>query len=289
MKKLLSLFLCILLLGGCAATYDGPTRTIPVLSRSEFLVHGSSGEIIENTKTEYTYDIYGNPVQLLHYNVTGDFEEEELTEKTTLRYDKSGNLIRKTLYDVTGWLPKQLSDIRYTYDAQGRLTETCHDGNVTLTVVYDDDTRTRTTTTETGAVTVEYLDERGFLLRSEATSSGGETIVEEYDRREDGEWTVNRTYRGGECTSVSERTFDEQGRPLLWTKTEDGETVTVYRWEYGETYEVQYYEAGKDTTVYHPDGTVMYRYSATPSGKLLNMTYYYYTEIQVPAEGDETP
>ena len=29
MKKLLSLLLGILLLSGCAATYDGPTRTSP--------------------------------------------------------------------------------------------------------------------------------------------------------------------------------------------------------------------------------------------------------------------
>ena len=32
MRKLLSLLLGILLLSGCAATYDGPTRTVPQLT-----------------------------------------------------------------------------------------------------------------------------------------------------------------------------------------------------------------------------------------------------------------
>ena len=33
MKKLISLFLCILLLTGCAATYDGPTESKTLLSK----------------------------------------------------------------------------------------------------------------------------------------------------------------------------------------------------------------------------------------------------------------
>ena len=288
MKKLLALLLALLLLSGCAATYDGPTDTRSVLSRCEVLIH-SDGEVIEHTVTEYSYDIYGNQVQFLHYTVTGDSSEQELTGKTSLRYDESGNLIRQTEYDITGWFPKKVSDSRYTYDAQGRMTSSIHDGKETVTIVYDDEARTRTTTTDSGSVVVEYLDEKGCCLRSETISSDGETITEEYTRREDGEWTAIRTSRSGAPATVNERTFDEQGRPILWTETGNGKTATVYRWEYAETYEIQYHESGKHVTVFHPDGTVMYRYSTNNSDELLSMTYYYYTEIQVPAEGDETP
>ena len=44
MKKLLSLLLCILLLCGCAATYDGPTQTVQETGCSQ--AGGKPGSLI---------------------------------------------------------------------------------------------------------------------------------------------------------------------------------------------------------------------------------------------------
>lgn len=278
MKKLFALLLAVLVLTGCADTYDGPTETRSLLSRSEVLIH-SDGEVLEHTVTEYSYDIYGNQVQTVSFRMEDSDVPSDPHSKTTLRYDKSGNLIRQTEYNVTGWFPKKVSDSRYTYDALGRMTGSVHNGTETVTIVYDDEARTRTTSTDSGSVVVEYLDEQGWVRRVESTFADGKTLTEEFTRREDGQWTVSRTPE-----AVNERTFDEQGRPVLWTKTENGTTTTVFRWEYGDLYEILYHESGKNVTVFHPDGTVMYRYTANHSGELLSTTYYYYTEIQVSAK-----
>ena len=63
MKKLFSLLLAVLLLGGCAATYDGPTEAVPRLTEysvTHYLNYPGWDEEHYTNRTIYAYDIYGN-------------------------------------------------------------------------------------------------------------------------------------------------------------------------------------------------------------------------------------
>lgn len=289
MKKLFSLFLCALLLTGCARTYDGPTASRSVVSGTQTLYHDEDGEIFQCYRTEYAYDIYGNQSQILEYTCGADAAEDEPHLKTVLRYNEAGNLVRMTQYDLSGWFPRKLCDNRYTYDALGRMTGSTHSEEDTVIITHDDENRTRTTASG-GSATVEYLDENGFPYRSEHTTAGGQAILKEYDRRADGEWERIRTYRSGTLESVTERTFDAQGRPILWTEKSNGETTVVFRYEYGDGYDILYYADGRYTTTdYNDDGTVKCRLELDKDGTITCETIYRYTEIQVPAEEEATP
>ena len=94
MKKLIALVLCILLLAGCAKTYDGPTKTVPRL-------------------TEYTVD---------HYYSFFDWEEQHYTSRTVYAYDIYGNRVREMEYrdDCT---------IQYNYDGTKIVTTYNADGS----------------------------------------------------------------------------------------------------------------------------------------------------------------
>ena len=280
MKKLLPLLLCILLLTGCATVYDGPTMAVSVLSYEETNYVDTSGEVYQRHRTEYAYDIYGNRSQAIEY------DNDEPSLKTVQRYDEAGRVVRLTQYDVTGWLPRKIADNRYTYDGQGRMTSSTHSEEEDVTIHYDDEARTRTTVCG-DSTTVEYLDEQGWVIRIEYP---GTDLTEEFDRRADGGWTAIRSYRSGVLESTTERTFDDQGRPILWTETENGETATVFRWEYGENWESQIQADGsKTTTCCHDDGTVHIRYFTDADGFIYKEVYYRYTDIQVPAGREETP
>ena len=84
MKKLLSILLGILLLSGCAATYDGPTRTVPQLTEytvSHYYAFWGNEEVHYRDRTVYAYDIYGNRVREMEYR------DNELQIVTNLKYD----------------------------------------------------------------------------------------------------------------------------------------------------------------------------------------------------------
>ena len=85
MKKLLSLLLCILLLSGCAATYDGPTRTVPQLTEytvDHYYAFGWTEEVHYQDRTVFAYDIYGNRVRSMAYR------DNELQSVTNLKYNQ---------------------------------------------------------------------------------------------------------------------------------------------------------------------------------------------------------
>lgn len=292
MKKLLSLFLTIMLLGGCAATYDGPTVTKSVLTAEESYDYHSDGTVSHQTRREYTYDIHGNQSQILEYSQEEDLRDAEPHLKTVLRYDEKGNLTRQTQYDVSGWFPRKLADTRYERDDQGRLTATRHSrdlrGNDT-TVVYDDAAKTRTTT-GSGSTIVEYLDENGWVIRAESVFDDGVPVTEEFDRRPDGQVRTVRTYRDGVLRSTMEHTYDDQGRPLTQTEIRDGETRVLFRYEYGESHVAcTYADGGWSVTDYNPDGTRDDRVVYDAEGNLRELVIYRYTEIQVPNEEGGTP
>ncbi len=285
MKRLLTIILCILLLTGCAQTYDGPTIGKSVLSREETTYYDPSGESVY-TRREYTYDIYGNQTQILESSYLGDSEEPQSELKTVMRCDEAGNVIRQRLYDLSGWLPKKLSDTRHEYDDRGRMISGRYNqgfGWEDTTIVYDDGANKRTTI-GFGSTIVEYLDENGWVVRSESVFADGEPITEEYERRPDGQVLTIRTYQDGVLRNTTEYTYDDQGRPLTWTSTEDGVSAACYSWEYGDTYEKFFYPDGSWTaTDFSADGIPHARMTVNADGTVRENTVYRYTEIRVPA------
>lgn len=274
MKKLIPLFLFLLVLTGCAEAYDGPTVGKTVLASKEEHYSYSGGEVTDCCRTEYTYDIHGNQSVILEYC------NEEPTAKTVLRYDGAGNPIRQTRYDVSGWFPRKIADYHYRYDDQGRMVGSALSGEPEITIIYDDEKGTRTTSSE-GSTIVEYFDEKGWVTRIEYP---GTDRVEEYERRADGEWIAIRTYTGGELESTLERTFDDQGRVIHQYSTKDGVTAPGSHWEYTDNREIYRDSSSESITEYNPDGTRHIRLDLDENGDIWCTTYYHYTEIQVPAE-----
>ena len=287
MKKLLPLLLCAALLAGCAHTYDGPTVQRSVLYRIASTYYDNSYDSTISSKTEFAYDIYGNIAQTVEYM------DDEPVGKSVSRYDAAGRIVKQTDYDLTGWLPLITSAKEYTYDDQGRITSTTYRQGFeksTITYTYDDANHTQTITYSDGAYTVQYLDEAGRACRSEHTAANGDTSAEEFDRREDGQWLRIRCYQNGVPETVTEYTYDDQGRLLTCTETADGETHTVFRYEYGERYQIRYNGDGsKVSTSYRDDGKIQYIVHSAAHDNITEDAYYYYTDIQVPAEEGVAP
>lgn len=281
MKKLLSILLCLLLLAGCAEPYDGPTSAKRVCTRSEMEVFNPDGSHSHWYREEYAYDLYGNRTQVLSYH------NDELAEKSILRYDDQGNVLRQDSYAGGSWLPFPSYTYTYTYDDRGRqISSTNRHGweKSTVTTVYDDEAMTRTVTGY-GNVAVDYLNEQGWVLRTEQTFSDGRFILTEYERSAEGWLLGARSWENGVLTSESVLTYDDQGRILTQTEIEDGVSTLLFAWEYGENRETMFYSDGaSNTVVYHDDGTMQCQYRTEADGHLVSETFYYYTEIQVPAE-----
>lgn len=285
MKKLISLLLCILLLSGCAAVYDGPTESKFVLSRIETTYFGPSAEDSQYQRTEYAYDIYGNQSMELQYQIRSGDEEDEPHLKTVRTHDEHGNCIRQRQYDVSGLFPRKLVDIRYEYDEQGRMTAH-HDKlepQFSWTAVYDDEARTMTCTYP-HAVSVSWFDEHGWTIRQETTFENGETsaIINEF--RSDGQRISTRYLESGGITLHS-YTYDDQGRVLTMSETTEAGTELLFRYEYGEKHTIQYNSDGtKIVTSYNDDGSPHYFYHTDSADRITMDGMYRYTEIQVPAQ-----
>lgn len=284
MKKLLPLLLCVLLLAGCATTYDGPTEMRSVLSEMEsYYFDEKNGDASVFSRTEFAYDIYGNRALWI------DYVDDEAVSRTVSKYDEAGRLIKRTDYDLGGWFPRRVSATSYTYDDQGRMTSSVHDDG-TITYTYDDQAHTLTTTLSDGTYMVQYQNEQGWAVRAEAFFANGDTSSEEFDRREDGQPLAVRYYENGVLETVTEYTYDDQGRVLTMSETTGGETKTVLRYEYGDDYETMYHADGSHTyTGYHEDGTVQSRMDVDKNGIVTSQIIYRYTEIRVPADGKEEP
>ena len=290
MKKLLSLLLCLLLLAGCADTYDSPTESKFVLSRIDTAYYGIEDGDTRYQRTEYAYDIYGNQSMELQYHIhDGDVDDEPYL-KTVRNHDKNGNCIRQRQYDVSGLLPRKLVDIRYEYDEQGRMTAHLDkkEPQFSWTAVYDDEARTMTCTYD-NAVSVSYFDEHGWAIRQETTFRNGETsaIINEF--RSDGQRISVRYVESG-GTTLHSYTYDDQGRVLTMSETTEDGTELLIRYEYGENYKTQYNADGtKIVTTYNDDGSTHYFYHTDSTDRITQDGMHYYTEIQVPADKEGTP
>ena len=288
MKKLIALFLTILLLGGCAATYDGPTESKYVLTEytvTHYYNFFDWGEETQTSRTVYAYDIYGNRVREMEY------EEGELGSVTNVKYDTRGNEISRSDWDHTGWIPKYKGRTEQTYDEQNRNTSYIYynfwgrqESGGWYT--YDDEARTRTWTNDQGDTQTAWLDENGKTIRE---VSGEYETVYEYD--ENGLRMSWITYENGQLFDRYQAEYDDKGRQIWGGRyNAAGELESQTRWEYNDeahtctTYRpddrvrIEYYDA---------DGRLHYIEDYDDEGKISMAQRYYYTEIQVPADGKE--
>lgn len=290
MKKLIPLLLCLLLLCGCAKTYDGPTVGMTVLSVREEKMYGrGDGTVTQHWTTEHAYDIYGNCTVMLEY------QDAEPFLKTVMTYDESGNLIRQVQYRLNGLLPKKIVDSRYTYDDLGRLCSTRHHaGGLSWdddTTVYDDAAMTRTITTGDGTIAVDHMNALGWVMRTEQTFSDGRFVETEYERDAAGNPVTIREYENGTVISEIIYTYDDLGRTLTNSKTENGSTTLQFSWEYRENTEIftDHINGYRNITRFHPDGRKDTVETYDASGKLTRLTTFHCITIQVPAGEEDAP
>lgn len=285
MKKLLSLVLCLLLLAGCAETYDGPTELKSVRDSREESYIDQEGNVYETLWTEYSYDIYGNLAMEI------ESRNDEPTLRTVYRYYEDGSMKSMTQYDLSGWFPRLILHGKYTYDDQGRQTSLVQwfgwEKSEQITT-YDDENHTVTIDWD-GGHTVQYLDEDGQVIRNETEYDSGITVLSESERQ--GLTHITRYYQNGELDTISETTYDEQGRTLTWHHTKDGQRELIWRYEYGENYDICYYESDNSTvtTGYNEDGTVKAIVETDEHDNIIRRVIYRYTDIRVPAEEGATP
>ena len=287
MKKRISLLLCLLLLTGCAATYDGPTEGKTVLSQILTTHYDPETGDSQYSRTDYAYDIYGNQSMELEYGIRSHDEEAEPHLKTLRSFDENGNIIRQRQYDVSGLFPKKLVDVRYEYDDQGRLTATTHRPGEAWdndTTVYDDEARTRTYIGHNGTA-IDYMNELGWVIRTEQFFSDGRAVLTEYDRRPDGQIAAMRDFENGELTTTLVYTYDDQGRVLTITEITESGSELLFRYEYPDGCMIQYNSDGtKIVSAYKDDGSIHHRYFTDSTDLITQDVMYYYTEIQVPAK-----
>lgn len=314
MKKLIAIFLCVLLLTGCAQTYEGPTETVYVLS--ETTKEYTDFNYGRHERVVYAYDIYGRVAQTMEYR---DGEENN---KTVYTYDDRGNLLREEYYSLTGWFPKRHQQTFYTYDEQDRLTSMIYEfGGKKETehrYAYDDEENSRTTF-YFDSVTVETFDENGDLVRKESRYSDGYELAE-YTLRPDGQpmtvryieadgrdYTCHFEYddHGERIARTVEENgvlvedyryryeYDDQGRKLRMLELTGGTEIEMTRWEYDDLNRTLtvWHRGEKDTTIRYDDaGREIERISYdSKTGEAALIYTYTYRPIQVPATGEEEP
>ena len=248
MKKLLSLLLCILLLCGCAATYDGPTKTVPRLTEytvDHYYAFFDWEEQHYTSRTVYAYDIYGNRVREMEYR------DDELQSVTNLKYDDRGNEISRSDWDHSGWLPKYKGRTERTYDEQNRQTSYIHydfwgrqDSGSWYT--YDDEARTRTWKNDSGDTQTTWFDENGNEIR---VVSGEYESIYRYDDR--GNYICKELFKNGQPIQRYEARYDEQNRQIGYGWYDSDGNLTFQS-------ESLYDELGRKTgIVEYEDGTLV--------------------------------
>ena len=287
MKKLLPLLLAVLLLTGCAATYDGPTETKYALT--EYTVtHYNLFDTQYTNRAVFAYDIYGNRAREMEYR------DGELESVTNMKYDDRGNLISQRSWDHTHIIPLPDGGRKHTYDAQNRILTTVYfDGwgkeTSRSSYTYDDEANTYTWELSDGTQNLYYLDENGNELR--VVGNYGYETVYEYDAQ--GNRTGWVSYHDGVPEDRYQARYDDQGRQIWGGRyNAAGELESETTFEFDD-------EAHTRTTR-RPDGWVRIEYydgdgrihlieDYDENGELTMVQMYFYKQIQVPITGKEEP
>lgn len=288
MKKILTVLLCVLLLTGCAATYDGPTETKQMLTEYEVRHYSPffDDSEVDIDRSVYAYDIYGNRVRELEY------DNGELAQETRTTFDEEGRELTRTVIDRTGWFPKIEYRSKRTYDEQGRvLSYNSYDmwgrKNGESLYVYDDEANTMTWSNGSGDEVTYYYDEEGTQLR-DVSNDGYETIYQYDERGMRIGWTSTKD---GEFFSRYEAGYDEQDR-LIWGihYDENGAQESKVTYSYDdEARTMTTYKSGGGTRIeyYDSEGRRHLIEDYDSDGSLSMVQQYTYRDIRVPADGEE--
>ena len=291
MKKLLPLLLALLLLAGCAETYDGPTEEKPMLTELSVTHYnnttGWESEPYTN-RTLYAYDIHGNMARSMEYL------SDKLHSITNFRYDDRGNNISAITWDHSGWFPKFHDRTEQTYDEQDRcLSYVWYNfwgGQESgIWYSYDDAQGICTCRDESGELLhTSWYDEKGNEIRYVSDSS--ETVYEYDDRGNCTGWV---SYKNGQPYDRYEARYDDQDRQFwggyydadgnLSNHTEfvyDSEANTKTHFKKDGSIRVEYY---------HADGRISMTEDYNAEGKLSFVQRYTYQNILIPVKGDDTP
>ena len=291
MKKLLPLLLALLLLAGCAETYDGPTEEKPMLTEWSVTHYnntpGWESEPYTN-RTLYAYDIHGNMARSMEY------QSDKLHSVTNFRYDDRGNNISAITWDHSGWFPKFHDRTEQTYDEQDRCLSYVwynfwggQEGGIWY--AYDDEQGIRFCRVESGEILqTTWYDETGKDIRQVADDS--ETVYEYDDRGNCTGWV---SYKNGIPIERYESRYDEQDRQIWGGRYDaDGNLISQTEYVYDD-------EAGTMTCT-RPDGWVRCEYynadgqrvrieDYDENGRLTMVHRYTYQNIRIPVKGDDTP
>ncbi|GGQ01984.1 RHS repeat-associated core domain-containing protein [Streptomyces roseolilacinus] len=201
-------------------------------------------------------------------------------------YDPAGNLetisnaggppLRFT-YDaehrVTSWTDRNGHTYAYVYDSAGRVVET-HGPSDALSSAFSYDTENRITrfTDSTGAVTVTRLNELGQVVAE--TDPLGNTVLRQWDRYD------NLLSRTDELGNTAEFGWDDHGN-LTAVRQPDGSTSTLAynalnlpvraTGTDGTTWRQEYDDRGNRIALTAPDGSTA-RYRVGPHGEVVEQT-----------------
>ncbi len=310
MKKLLALALCILLLSGCAATYDGPRSEKTVISEFIQELHNPVTGHVDTKRTVYAYDIYGNIAQTLEY------QNGEETAKTVFTYDDRGNLLKRTRYSLEGWFPRRSSQAEFTYDDQNRITAEIY-ADAKYEYIFDDEARTCTKLQNGGVIEetvynaaghklsekswlnggwhlIEYTwDSAGNPLTRHETDSEGHNYFVRYEYDEQGNTVFQEIDDNGQHKVLRvEYEYDSQGRPLRVFEVTDTSRSEKSRREYLDdngSYTLWLGGLRSYTRMYDAEGNEIETIHYINKTDLVGIRKVsVYTQIQVPAK-EETP
>ena len=288
MKKLISLLLCILLLSGCAATYDGPTESERVLTQYSVRRTSLLRDTFETTRSVYSYDMNGNRVRCMDYD-----EEGELDSVENMRYDDRGNQISSVYWDHSGWIPYMDHRVKKTYDDQNRVTRWTSYNMWGLkiaetTYTYDDEAHTKTWENGEGEWVIYYYDENGLQLRDYSEGAAG-TIETVYSYDERGNRIGWVSTMNGQPHSRYEARYDEEDRLIwgaLYDETDTMTHETTYTYD-RNTMTITKPGGGTRVEYYNEDGSLSSIVDFDEDGELYMEQWYTYREIRVPAGREE--
>ena len=287
MKKLLALLLCIVLLSGCAVTYDGPTEGEYLLTEKTQSLYAYD-RVQLTLRTTYAYDVRGNLVQEMEY------KDDKLEDASYYRYDDRGNRISERYWDHSGLIPLPKRCAKYTYDDQNQVLTAIHyDGwgreTHRFTYTYDDEANSYTCDDSSGDPSTYYLNEDGQTIRL-SRNINGSAYETHYEYDQQGNLLQSTTYRDGQRHSIYQLRYDDQGRKI-WEGDFDAEgnlekeTSILFNGNIGTTH----YSWGTHYSYYDPDGRIYLTEKYDLDGSLSEVIQYTYQQITVPAEGVETP